>query len=138
MRLAAEAALSAGHPQVVIAGSDSPTLPGAHIQALLGSPADVALGPAEDGGYYAIAMRRTHPDMFCGVPWSAADTLRATATACRASGLTVDLGPRWFDIDSPADLIRLLSDPSLRRHTAAWFAQYGPALSQQLACLKCR
>ena len=30
----------------------------------------VALGPAEDGGYYAICCRRTHPAMFAGVAWA--------------------------------------------------------------------
>lgn len=138
MHSAAEAALRAGHPRVLILGSDSPALPVPHIDALLRSPADVALGPADDGGYYAIGFRRTHPDMFAGVPWSSPDTLRATMAACRARGLTVDLGPGWFDVDSPADLVRLLTVPSAGPHTAAWLAQYGPSLAQGLACLKCR
>lgn len=134
MRSAAEAALREGRPRVMIVGSDSPTLPAAYLASLLECPTDVALGPCEDGGYYAIAFRRTHPAMFEGVTWSVATTLEATAAACRRVGLTVEFGPRWFDVDSPADVGRLLSDPGLRRHTAAWFAQHGPSLAQRFAC----
>lgn len=136
MRSAAEAALREGRPRVMIVGSDSPTLPGAHLATLLDSAADVALGPCEDGGYYAIAFRRTHPAMFDGVTWSVATTLDNTAAACRRAGLTVEFGPRWFDVDAPADVLRLLSDPGLRPHTAAWFAQHGPSLAERLACAR--
>src|SRR5258708_38634129 len=51
-------AIEAGRSQAMILGSDSPTLPRGHIQRLVDSTADVALGPCEDGGYYAIACRR--------------------------------------------------------------------------------
>src|SRR5260370_25414601 len=39
--------LAAHRPQVIVFGSDSPTLPHAHVQRLLDSTADVALGPCE-------------------------------------------------------------------------------------------
>src|SRR6478672_5886940 len=42
---ALSAGLAGGRQRVCIVGSDAPTLPGAHLQALLSSPADVALGP---------------------------------------------------------------------------------------------
>jgi glycosyltransferase A (GT-A) superfamily protein (DUF2064 family) len=138
MHSAADAALGAGRPQVLIAGSDSPTVPAAHFDALLRSAADVTIGPADDESFYAIAFRRTHPDMFADVVWSSSDTRQAMAAACRACGLSVDFGPRGFAIDSAAGLIRLLSDPSVRRNTAAWFARYGPAIAERLACMKCR
>jgi len=62
--------LALGRPQAMVLGSDSPTLPAAHLDKLLTSPADVALGPAADGGYYAIACRKIHAEMFAGVEWS--------------------------------------------------------------------
>jgi glycosyltransferase A (GT-A) superfamily protein (DUF2064 family) len=99
------AALSQGLP-AMIAGSDAPGIPDAHLAALLGSPADVALGPTEDGGFYAIAARRTHADMFRDVEWSSGSELRQTIRACERCGLTVEIGPRWFDIDTPEDLER--------------------------------
>jgi rSAM/selenodomain-associated transferase 1 len=101
------AALGGGDRQVMIVGSDAPTLPRGHLENLLASTADVALGPTEDGGYYAIACRRTHPKMFDGVEWSTKRAMEQTVAATRACGLSVEIGPPWFDVDSPADLERL-------------------------------
>jgi rSAM/selenodomain-associated transferase 1 len=95
---------SGGH--VLIVGSDAPGVPDGYLNALLASTADIALGPTEDGGFYAIAARRTHPEMFAGVAWSSGSELRQTIQACERCGLTVQIGPRWFDIDTPEDLER--------------------------------
>lgn len=94
-------------PVVMVVGSDAPTLPVEYLQELLASHRDVALGPAEDGGYYAIAARKTHPDMFANVRWSTEYALRDTVAACESAGLTVGLGRTWWDVDEPADLARL-------------------------------
>ena len=80
----------------------------------------VVLGPAADGGYYAISCRRTHPGMFDGVEWSGPRALQGTVRAARQCGLTVTLGDTWFDIDTPDDLVRLARSPSLPPRTAAW------------------
>src|SRR5258708_26286373 len=112
-----------GREQVCIVGSDGPTLPAAHLRALLSSPADVALGPCEDGGYYAIACRRTHAAMFQGVRWSSAEALSQTEQAARACGLSVERGPGWYDVDRPADLPRLRQDVNLPARVRRWFMQ---------------
>lgn len=117
---AAAAALQAGREQVVILGGDAPTLPLEHVRALLASRADVALGPAADGGFYGIAMRRLHPEMFSGISWSRADTLAQTVRAVERCGLTVELGPPWYDVDTVEDLDRLQTCPRLPKHTAEW------------------
>jgi glycosyltransferase A (GT-A) superfamily protein (DUF2064 family) len=107
MYAALRSGLAGGHRKVMIMGSDSPGLPPSHIQALAASPADVALGPTEDGGFYAIACGRTDPGMFEAVHWSTGSALEDTIHASRACGLTVELGPSWFDVDRPEDLARL-------------------------------
>ena len=91
----------------LLLGSDSPTVPDAHIAAMLDASADITLAPADDGGYWAIAARRTHPNMFAGVRWSTEHTLADTVAACQAAGLTVALGPAWFDVDEARDLVRI-------------------------------
>jgi rSAM/selenodomain-associated transferase 1 len=91
----------------LLLGSDSPTVPDAHIAAMLDASADITLAPADDGGYWAIAARRTHPAMFAGVRWSTEHTLADTVAACQAAGLTVALGPAWFDVDEARDLVRI-------------------------------
>jgi rSAM/selenodomain-associated transferase 1 len=115
--------LSAGRPQVVIVGSDAPDLPLEHIRALLASAADVALGPAEDGGFYAIAMRRADARMFHGVRWSGPETLAQTMRAVERCGFRVELGPRWYDVDTPQDLARLAASPQLPPRTARWLRE---------------
>lgn len=121
MLQALETALREGREQALITGSDSPTLPLRHVETLLRSAADVALGPSEDGGYYAIACRRTHLRMFDGVKWSEAAALDQTVAAAQACGLSVEIGPSWYDIDTPGDLERLRAEPGLPRHTAKMF-----------------
>ena len=104
----------------VILGSDAPSLPLPHLLQLIATPGDVVLGPAEDGGYWAILARRSDQRMFEGVEWSTSRAREQTAAACRACGLSVSLGPEWFDVDEPADLRRLARHPeSLSPHTRA-------------------
>jgi rSAM/selenodomain-associated transferase 1 len=112
--------LSRGRPQVLIAGSDAPTLPCSHLHRLLASTADVAFGPCEDGGYYAIACRGVHPAMFAGVGWSTSLALEQSERAAHGCGLTVERGEPWYDVDDPRDLVRLLQAPDLPRHTRLW------------------
>jgi rSAM/selenodomain-associated transferase 1 len=118
---ALERSLQLGRVPTLIVGGDAPTVPASHIQELLAMEADVALGPSEDGGYYAISCRRTHPAMFEAVEWSSPRALEQTAKAARNTGLSVGLGPAWFDIDCANDLARLAEVP---RHTAAVLARW--------------
>lgn len=112
-----EHAFSEGRHQVLILGSDAPTLPKEHLNAVLNSPADASFGPTEDGGYYAIQLRSLPPDIFEGVEWSTSRALEQSIAAARRCGLTVALGPRWFDIDTPADLVKLVSRAAPERTT---------------------
>jgi len=66
----------------VIIGSDLPDLRPQHIEQAfrkLGS-ADAVFGPAQDGGYWLIGMKRSasHPDLFKAVRWSSVHTLQDT------------------------------------------------------------
>ena len=118
MLKALDAGLAAGHGRAMIAGSDSPALPLDYLEDLLAAGEDVALGPTEDGGYYAICCRRVHAEMFDGVEWSTQQTREQTIQAARRCGLSVRLGRPWFDIDTPEDLARLRRTPGIGRHTA--------------------
>ena len=118
-------ALSQGRPSAMIAGTDAPGVPLAHLSHLLHSQRDVALGPAEDGGFYAVSCRRVNSGMFDNVEWSGPDALRQTVDAAEASGLTVDLGPLWWDVDTAADLDRLMAEGDLPKHTARVLQERG-------------
>ena len=122
MLYALNTALRKGRPAALIAGSDAPTLPPAYLEELLACQADLALGPTEDGGYYAIMARRTHPALFDGIEISSSATLAQTLEAARRCGLSVSLGREWFDVDTPADLRRLALSSPLPAYTSAALA----------------
>lgn len=113
MLYAMERRIREGRPRVAIVGGDIPELPLDALRALLAADADVALGPARDGGYYAICCRRTHPAMFAGVRWSTPHTLADTIGACVRLGFTVSIGQPWHDVDTVEDLDLL--PPHLRQ-----------------------
>lgn len=114
---AIDAALKEGRSQAMVIGSDAPTLPRAHIERLLNAAADIALGPSEDGGFYAIACRRIHSNMFSGVRWSAPETLQDTIKAIERCGLSLELGTLWHDVDGPDDLERLRREEAVPART---------------------
>lgn len=121
MLRALEHSLGSGASPTMIVGGDVPNLPKSHLEELLAMDADVVLGPSEDGGYYAICCRRTHPAMFEAVGWSSSRAFDDTVRAARKAGLSVAWGPIWSDIDSAGDLARLITIP---RHTAAVLARW--------------
>ena len=106
-------AFAQGYRQVLAIDGDSPTLPVAYLRQgfrRLDDPAvDVVLGPCEDGGYYAIGMKRLHPTLF-DVTMSTPHVLRDTLAQAERAGLRVALLPTWYDVDTPADLERLRAE----------------------------
>src|SRR5579859_925979 len=117
-------ALAKQYQQIIVIASDSPHISLGVIaesqQAL--QSADVVLGPADDGGYYLIAMREPH-DVFSGIPMSTSMVLYQTIESCRRQSLVVQLLEPLFDIDELSDLQRLADllqhNPTLAPTTAA-------------------
>jgi rSAM/selenodomain-associated transferase 1 len=111
------------HDRVVVIGSDAPTLPigliGRAFQAL--EDASLVLGPANDGGYYAIGAARAARPSFVGVRWSTPHALQDTLDANREEPIAII--PPWYDIDDSADLHILRAhisvDPAVAPATAA-------------------
>src|SRR3989442_7927577 len=113
--------------RTIVIGSDSPQISLDIVtqasQAL--DEADVVLGPADDGGYYLIAMRKPH-DVFSGIPMSTSVVTQMTIALAGQQGLTLRLLEPLFDIDEWPDLIRLAQlldmDSTLAPVTAAHIA----------------
>lgn len=107
-------AFAAGFAPVLSIGGDLPDLRIADIEDALGGLAmyDAVLGPAEDGGYYLIGLRRPAPEAFTGIPWSTAGTLSTTVERLRQAGQTLHLLGMRRDVDTCEDLASLLSDPA--------------------------
>jgi uncharacterized protein len=115
---------------VLVIGSDAPDLPLAHVTSLMQAEADVAFGPASDGGYWGILFHRTHPQMFRDVRWSSPQTLADCIAAAQACGLSTAVGPTWHDVDEPADLARLLRSVAPHTPVGEWLAARPQILHQ--------
>ena len=92
--------------RAVILGADSPALPLGHLQAALRSldEADSVFGPALDGGYYLIGLRRCPEGCLANLPWSQSHTLQASIAQLFHHGFRPTVAPSFFDIDTHADL----------------------------------
>jgi rSAM/selenodomain-associated transferase 2/rSAM/selenodomain-associated transferase 1 len=102
---------------LLLVGTDCPTLSPGHLQlaATALSTHDVVLIPAEDGGYVLIGMRRFVPQAFEQVDWSTPQVLEQTRTRLRQAGASWAELPALWDVDEPADWLRLqtLTHPDL-------------------------
>jgi len=102
------------YKQVLIADSDSPTVPLSSIKRayewLSKDNCDVVLGPSEDGGYYLVGLRRAAKELFRAIPWSTQAVLDLTLEHAKTAHLRVALLPRAYDIDVKEDLNRLQQD----------------------------
>lgn len=105
-----EQAFRSGARKTVVLGSDTPHLnPLAIRQAFqLLDGRDLVLGPAADGGYYLVGLKRPVPALFAGVSWSTPRVLRQTLDRAQRRGLSYELLPECRDIDTFADLESLM------------------------------
>jgi rSAM/selenodomain-associated transferase 1 len=99
-----------GYRRIVIVGTDVPTLPlDRYQQALeLLNRYDVVLGPALDGGYYLIGLKKPAPELFHQIPWSTARVLPLTREKATALGLSIGELAQWRDVDTIDDLKTLI------------------------------
>lgn len=113
---------------VLQVGMDTPQL----LPALLTSAltrlqeSDAVLGPAADGGWWALGLRRpTDAHVLRTVPMSQPDTGSRTLAALRAAGLRVEHLPMLSDVDTMADavLVAALAPTTRFAHTFAAVAK---------------
>lgn len=103
----------------VLIGTDCPDLSAGPLTLAFDAlnTADVVLGPASDGGYYLIGLKRPVPALFENIAWSTSTVLARTLERASALGLTVRLLPTLSDVDEPHDLavwerVRATSSPA--------------------------
>jgi uncharacterized protein len=102
-------ALGAARGAALVVGMDTPQLTPALLAAagrrLLEPGVDAVLGPALDGGYWTIGLRRPDPRVFEGVPMSTARTGDMQLRRLRALGLRVAILPTLRDVDTMDDAL---------------------------------
>ena len=106
MACAVDEAVAAGAGSIVIVGTDCP-----QMTVEIGRRAfdglqsrDLVLGPAFDGGYYLIGLRRPLPELFRDIPWGSAEVLNATLRRANEQGVSYLLLEELRDVDRPGDL----------------------------------
>lgn len=112
---AAGDATDAGSPFVII-GSDCPGVSADVLMRAFQMLAEhpLVLGPAADGGYYLIGMRRILPALFQSIAWSTPHVLLQARTAAKKAGVAPFELEILRDVDEPADV---LTYPSLTQAT---------------------
>ena len=107
------AAFASGAERVVIIGSDCPDVSVCDVEFAWSAlhTHDVVLGPATDGGYWLIGLRRPVPELFTAMPWSTPQVFAETCARCARHGLRLQLLRELTDIDEPADWQAFTSRP---------------------------
>ncbi len=102
---------AAGCQRAVIIGTDCPELTDKGITYALQSLKhnDLVVGPADDGGYYLIGLRRESagkaiPALFTDIDWGTDRVLRKTLNKARQATLKVCQLTTLSDVDRPEDI----------------------------------
>ena len=110
MHHAFERLFKQGNQFVVLVGADVPTLPLEHYQqaVYLLMTNDLVIGPAHDGGYFLIGLKRPVPELFADIPWSTELVLSLTQEKANRLCLQTAHLPSWRDCDTTDDLTALI------------------------------
>ena len=101
-----------GYERVAAVSTDSPDLPVDYLREAFArlEEGPVVLGPCPDGGYYLIGLSELFPTLFRDMPWSTEQVVPETEKRARHLGVNVARLPEWHDVDTVADLDRLMKD----------------------------
>lgn len=94
-------------PYAVLIGSDCPSLSICDLSAAMTSlrkGKDVVLGPAKDGGYYLIGLKKNIPELFANMSWGEESVLSETCARINRLNLDLELLQERNDIDRESDL----------------------------------
>jgi hypothetical protein len=70
----------------------------------------IVIGPAADGGYYLIGMKRVHQELFKEIDWSTERVLEQTKQRAVEIGVEVHQLPEGLDVDDRSSLMRLCDE----------------------------
>jgi len=106
LQRALDEASAEGARRVVIVGADCPEITVELLAEAFErlSTAELVLGPATDGGYYLIGLRRGTAELFTDIAWGSDRVLRQTRRRARELALSVATLPELSDVDRPEDL----------------------------------
>jgi rSAM/selenodomain-associated transferase 1 len=94
---------------VILIGNDCPVIDGDYLQAACRALHEqaVVIGPAEDGGYVLLGLRKMDATLFSDMPWGTERVLDVTLQRLQQLDWSPALLPALWDVDRPEDLARL-------------------------------
>ena len=106
MHNAFSAAFNSGYSSICIIGTDCYELTSTIVEDAFSAlrNADAVIGPAVDGGYYLLGMRRLCPNVFKGKQWSTETVFVDTVNDLISEGASYMELPRLRDVDVEADI----------------------------------
>jgi rSAM/selenodomain-associated transferase 1 len=96
-----------GYRDIVLLGSDSPTIPTEYIRKAFAAleKNDLILGPCCDKGLYLIGARKSIvPAIFQNIAWDTNEVLGAVMKKLYSLDIRFSLLPFWYDVDTIEDL----------------------------------
>ena len=119
-----------GHQRRIIAfNSDSPHLPRSVLEDAFRTLAEheIVVGPTDDGGYYLVGAKASHPSLFASDGMGTHSALERLLSRARALELSVGFLDPFYDIDVADDLTRLATElrlaPIRAPRTAQWLKE---------------
>jgi rSAM/selenodomain-associated transferase 1 len=99
----------ASQARALLVGTDAPRLDAAYLRAAAGAldGADAVFGPAADGGYTLVGLKRVAPQLFLQMHWSHGAVMAQTRQRLVQLHLRHVELPVLHDVDEPADLVHL-------------------------------
>jgi rSAM/selenodomain-associated transferase 1 len=112
---------------LVLIGMDTPQVTPALLRSAATTLADhdAVYGPAADGGFWLLGLRRPDAALLLGVPMSRPDTGAALLRRLHDTGLNVALMPELTDVDTAADAARVAAEAPGSRFSVSLAAVTG-------------
>lgn len=103
---------------MLLIGMDTPQVTAGHLSPVFydwPQSVDAWFGPAVDGGWWALGMRRPDGDLIRGIPTSRDDTGARQKARLLSAGLTVGMLPQLTDVDTIDDAFHVAAGAPLGR-----------------------
>ena len=122
--------------RIIAFNSDSPHLPRSVLEDAFETLAahDAVVGPTQDGGYYLVGAKASHPTLFASDGMGTGSALERLLSRVRALELSLGCVDAFYDIDISDDLTRLAAElrlaPERAPRTATWLKEWERAAAQ--------
>ncbi|RZS98144.1 TIGR04282 family arsenosugar biosynthesis glycosyltransferase [Cecembia calidifontis] len=105
MRVAFDEVFLEGYQKVLIIGTDCPEITAKILNEAAAELEhhDVVFGPAMDGGYYLLGMKKTQDGLFQNIPWSTDSVLEISIQYLKQNQISFQTIRTLTDIDTAED-----------------------------------